>query len=288
MKILPDHSSTLAVSLAALWLATMVGVPQADASDRKEGPITSIGTSKLLPCCKVTDVDPVKDIITVQDNKTGKVLKMRLGPGLPGKLSIAGPRRSKKYRRGQTVYMNSQGDRAAVTSFPINIEKKDNIGASSRTMKTEVILSDTGRMDGTTTIKTAEALRGFTGGVLVGVTDLDGNVLYTTKMRKYGVDGTANPNNNSKRTEKWTEQVPTKALDKAAALVIWQSHQPKNRFPGAAEWVVDNWDCLVEIYKKYKETQEGGGEPNQSEVWDPTTAEETKELVSKCKNLFGN
>jgi len=48
----------------------------------------------------------------------------------------------------------------------------------------------------------------------------------------------------------------------------------------------------VEIYKKAKDakdqtTQDGGGKPNPGEDWDLTTAKEAKELVSKCKNLFG-
>lgn len=275
----------------------------------KEGAITTTGSKKLLPCCKVTNVDAAKNMITVQDNKTGKVIRMRLGSSKPRLQHRPG---TKKYRRGQTVYMNDQGNLAAVTTFPVSFTKKNKIEKSSRTMETTVILSDSGRMDGRTKIKTSEALRGFTGGVQVVVTDLGGNQLYTTKMRTYGVDGTANPNNNSSRTEKWTEQVPTEALDKAAALVIWHSHEPKNRIPGAVEWVKDNWDCFVVLYKLLKTedggAQPGGGQPGSQplvlpgggqpgggqpggltdEEWGPAPANELKDILSECKNLFGN
>ncbi len=252
-------------------------------------PTASLG--KLQPCCEVIAVHAAENTISVRDKKTGRVFKMYVGPPrtiaptIPGKVPRPGRiTKMKQYRPGQTVYMNSLGNRAAVTGFPINATKRDKIGASSRKMETTIIVSSTGRIDGTTKTWTAEALRGFTGGVLVGITDLDGNVLHTTKMRKYGVDGTAKPGGGSSRTEHWSEEVPKEALDKAAAVVIWHSHQPKNRFPGAAAWVVDNWGCIVEVYKM---VQSDDTEQSESpDVWSETTGEETKELLSKCKNLF--
>jgi hypothetical protein len=237
----------------------------------------------------VVDVHVAENMISVRDKKTGKVFKMLVGPpgpGVPGNVRrpLRKTKKMKQYRPGQTVYMNSQGNAAAVTSFPVNATKRDKIGASSRKMETTIILSNTGRIDGTTKTWTSEALRGFTGGVLVGITDLDGNVLHYTKMRKYGVDGTAKPGGGSSRTENWSEEVPKEALDKAAAVVIYHSHQPKNIFPGAIQWVVKNWDCIVELYTRTQQddtenSDAGGG-------WSESTPEENKELLSTCKNIL--
>lgn len=270
MKNLLDRYGILTILLVALWFAAIVVGPQAQARTRVD---------KLQSCCIVNDVKAgmLSGKGEIKNNARNFKIKYKS---------------TKEYNLGQTVYISRQGDYAAVTGFPIKVTKRDKMGASSRKMETTIILSNTGRIDGTTKIWTAEALRGFTGGVLVGITDLSGNVLHYTKMRKYGVDGTANPNSNSRREEKWSEEVPKKVLDKAGAVVIWHSRQPKNRFPGAVDWVVKNWDCIVDVYKLVEhmtddETPGGGDIIYEGPVLPPQEPPEAVDFLSHCRNIFG-
>ncbi len=252
-------------------------------------------TTRLLPCCRVIAVDAAASQLSVKDERTGKVFQMLIrgagGKGIATGRSTRKAMSSTQYQPGQTVFINESGTLAAVTSFPVTRSRKDNIERTSWTMETAVTLSNTGRIDGTTKIKTAEALRGFTGGVLVGVTDLDGNILHTTKLHTYGVDGTAKPGGKSSRTEHWSEVVPKDSLGKAAAVVIWHSHQPKNRFPGAMQWVKENWLCIVELYKYLKpdSTQRTGDSTSGTPpggAWGPPTPGQMPGILDACKNFF--
>jgi hypothetical protein len=60
---------------------------------------------------------------------------------------------------------------------------------SGQYIDTSVVLSDSGRLDITTTTTTHEKMAGFEGGTVVILSDSAGNILYTTPLLAYGVDG---------------------------------------------------------------------------------------------------
>ena len=265
MKHTPITSSFAAMLTVAVWFAAAPLEAQA-----RNDP----AFRRLLPCCRVIAVDAAASRLSVRDERTGKVFEMFIQGPSTRKAAMSGT----QYRPGQTVFIDVAGNRAAVATFPVTVTRKDNIERTSWKMETTVTLSNTGRIDGITKIKTAEALRGFTGGVLVGITDLAGNVLHTTKLHTYGVDGTAKPGGKSSRTEHWSEDVPKDSLDKAAGVVIWQSHQAKNRFPGAADWILKNWQCFVTIYKTVTDTTTKST---------TVTAQEGADVTAACRNITG-
>jgi hypothetical protein len=56
-------------------------------------------------------------------------------------------------------------------------------------MRTQVKVSNTGRVDGHTWTWTNRELNGYHGGVVVFIEDASENVLYNTPLRRYRVDG---------------------------------------------------------------------------------------------------
>jgi hypothetical protein len=145
--------------------------------------------------------------------------------------------------------MNLDRTALAITPFPVKDYKSSKIkGKSSWKMTTDVTVSNSGRIDGKTKTKSSEAMRGFTGGVEVLLTDRAGNILYQTALRKYGVNGTA-MGGQSERTENWSETVPGDALNKVSAVVIHHSYEPKVRLAAGLGWIKDNWDVVVKVYK---------------------------------------
>jgi hypothetical protein len=138
----------------------------------------------------------------------------------------------------------------AITAFPINEEKvrsKIN-GNSAWRMTTEVTVSKNGLMEGKTKTKSSEAMRGFTGGVEVLLTDRAAKVLYQTQLRTYGVNGTA-MGGKSERTVNWTNTVPADALNKVSAVVIYHSYEPKVRLAAGIGWIKDNWKLVAKVFK---------------------------------------
>ena len=84
--------------------------------------------------------------------------------------------------------------------------------------------------------------------------------------------------------------MPKDSLGKAAAVVIWHSHQPKNRFPGAMQWVKENWQCIVDLYRLVHDSTQGkpdstSGAPSGG-VWGATTPGQIPGILDACKNLF--
>jgi hypothetical protein len=209
----------------------------------------------LLPCCVVEGVEsaakarPAGDgrlqkqanLLVVKNTKTGEVHRLKV----PGASSA-------KYRPGQAVDMNLDKTAIAVTPFPINEYKRKEIRRSSWVMKTWVTVSNDGRLDGKTNIKSSEAMRGFTGGVEVVLTDRVGNILHQTQLRTYGVNGTA-MGGKSERTENWKETVPPEALNKVRAVVIYHSYEPKVRLAAGVGWIRDNWKTVHKVYKCAKQ-----------------------------------
>lgn len=151
----------------------------------------------------------------MRDNKTGATSQIHKKPDSFGRFP--------KYKIGETVYKNPQGQVAAAT-FSVHGTREDRVGTGH--MNTSVILSETGRLDGQTRTWTSDTLSGFEGGVLVVIADIRGKILWTSTLHKYGVNGTAQ--GHSDRTETWSETVPDAVMNNAAVLAIAQQNVGKN------------------------------------------------------------
>ncbi|MDQ3223113.1 MAG: hypothetical protein M3Q75_06545 [Gemmatimonadota bacterium] len=244
---------------------------------QQSGPQVATGGTQManimLPCCVVEgvekDVGPkgklgkaipqrTGGVLVVKDIKTGQVYRMRVSGAS-----------SAMYRAGQLVERTLDGTRIAVTPFPVKDSKESKIkGKSSWKMWTDVTVSNSGRIDGKTKIKSSEAARGFTGGVEVVLTDRAGNILHQTQLRTYGVNGTA-MGGQSSRTVNWNETVSPDALNKVRAVVIHHSYEPKVRLAAGAEWLKNNWDVVVKVYKCGKELWAGSSEDGQQPTGSP-------------------
>lgn len=134
---------------------------------------------------------------------------------------------------------------AQAVSFPVKQSKKTELG-DHRHMKTSIIVSNNGRIDGITRIWTDKKWEGFTGCSVVLITDSAGNVLFETKRHRYGVDGVNIPGKPSDRTEKWKDQIPSNILPNARGSAIFNATCPKSRWP-------EIWDEAAAITKKTKE-----------------------------------
>ena len=166
--------------------------------------------------------------------------------------------------------MNLARTAIAITPFPINDEKvrsKIN-GKSSWRMTTEVTVSKNGRIDGKTKTKSSEAMRGFTGGVEVLLTDRAANILYQTRLRTYGVNGTA-MGGKSERNETWSETAPAEAINKVSAVVIYHSYEPKVKLAAGIGWIKDNWDLVAKVFKCGAELLAAGNEDGQQPTGSP-------------------
>lgn len=183
-------------------------------------------------------------------------------------------------REGQPVWVNIQTNQAKVVKFPILGDRKERVKKGKGWwMKTEITISSTGRIDGETKTWSTEALRGFTGGVMVFLYDADGNVLHSTKLRKYGVNGTTmGPPDN--RKDLWNEPVDPAVVVKTKKYAIVHKHSPTDRqdeFLEKAKKVVDIAATIASIIsggsgKGGEEGGDGGGvigqgptEPEQSQ-----------------------
>ncbi len=216
----------------------------------------------LLPCCVVQGFESSSELkggtfLVVKDTKTGAMHRLKMA----GKVGSSSS--SAKFRPGQTVDMNMKKTLVAITPFPVEDEKRSQInGNSAWVMRTSITVSNNGRVDGKTKIKSAEALRGFTGGVEVLLTDRSGNILHQTNLRTYGV------NANSERTKNWSETVSADVINKTRRVAIKHSYEPKNRFAASLGWIRDNADdisTVMQCVAKYSGDQEeekpapGGG-----------------------------
>ncbi len=228
---------------------------------------SELAVGLLLPCCVLERVEEPTSlrargrVLVLKNSSTGELHRVTV----PGKASSAagGP----KYRPGQRVDMNIQKTALAITPFPVEEYKKKSInGNSAWVMRTWVTVSNNGRIDGKTRTKSAEAARGFTGGVEVLLTDRAGNILHQTRLRTYGVNGTA-MGGKSDRTENWSETVSAETLNKVRAVVIHHSYEPKVRLAAGVGWIKDNWKVVHKVYKCGKElydvatSDSSGGQP---------------------------
>ncbi|BAZ39734.1 hypothetical protein NIES4101_56880 [Calothrix sp. NIES-4101] len=118
----------------------------------------------------------------------------------------------------QILPQNNSVKLLAQTNFPIKGSREDTV-LSNRYMKTDITISNNGRIDGVT--KTWSCNRsGFTGGVYIAVTDVAGNILNEPTQRRYGVNGKNWRGKCSSRTDAWYEQIPENKINSVHSVVI--------------------------------------------------------------------
>ena len=157
-----------------------------------------------------------QQVITARENLTGTISTT--------KRTVS--RFAPKFRIGETVYKNRQGDMSAA-QFPIKKSKEERIKGGH--MHSDVTLSDNGRIDGVTRTWTSDELNGFEGGVVVAVTDLSLNILWVTPLHKWGINGHSVPGASSDVTRSWSETVPADVMNKAAFIAIIQMDSPTDK-----------------------------------------------------------
>jgi hypothetical protein len=123
---------------------------------------------------------------------------------------------------------------ASSKSFPLRGSEFTELG-DHRRMKTDITISNNGRVDGVTRIWTAKQLQGFTGAAAVVLTDADGNVLYVTEPHSYGVNCKRCPGP-SDRTQQWTDAVPSNIISQVKNYSIIHTTNPRDRW---REWLRD-------------------------------------------------
>lgn len=108
-------------------------------------------------------------------------------------------------------------------SFPVHGSKHDELG-NQRAMETRFTISANARIDATTKTWTSDHWEGFTGSVVVFLTDASGNILHATDTHAYGVNGIyiGDPS----REDIWNETIPDDALKNLAGYAVWQTHTP--------------------------------------------------------------
>ncbi|RJS57267.1 hypothetical protein CJ481_15935 [Bacillus subtilis] len=136
-------------------------------------------------------------------------------------------------------------------TFPLRGSQHTELG-DHRRMATNIIISSSGRLDATTKTWTSKKWKGFTGTVVVFLTDSRGNILYATASRRYGVNGTALGGHN--RTDTWYEIIPRSVLNKTTAYAIHHAYTPTPRI-NPTEF--KKWsDAIAPLVKAYSEGQQ--------------------------------
>lgn len=147
-----------------------------------------------------------------------------------------------------TTFQDEEILLAQSLNFPLKGSKHTELG-DHRRMATDITISNNGRIDGVTRTWTDKQWRGFTGSVVVGITDRDGNILYVTNPQTYGVDGKRIPKP-SDRTERWTDSVPSNIFSKVGGYAIIHTTNPRDRW---REWLRTAREGATEIKAIYKQ-----------------------------------
>lgn len=184
------------------------------------------------------------------------------GSSPPGKVQFRG---SPQWIVGQRVWINAARKTAIAVVFPMQADRRDNLG-NSHYMQTHITASspsrsdpDHGRIDGKTRTWSKEALRGFEGGVVVFLMDDRGNILYNTPLHKYGVNGEAVPGASSDRTALWTETVKKDVLAQARSLAIVHLDAPTSHWDDFVAKSKDVLELAKTVAAIYGEVKGGGG-----------------------------
>ncbi len=172
-------------------------------------------------------------------------------------------RPASKLNVGQNLWVS--GNKVMGAGLPINGSIRNKIGQGDW-METEVTISNTGRIDATTKTWTTVCADGFTGGVMIFLFDNIGNVLHSTPLKKYGVNGTCVPSSPSKRTELWNDTVSLEVVNKTRSVKIVHVKKPTDRIDDFLEKtreVAEIVKIFVEIYTDVKGGGTGGSGPTE-------------------------
>ena len=111
------------------------------------------------------------------------------------------------------------------SAAPIKVSQTHRL-ASGHWMKSEAVLSRTGRVDVLTHTWSGSAAAGFHGAVVVFLVDEHDNRLYSTTPRSYGVNSKHLPGDG--RSDSFHEAVPVDVIARTRGLVIQHLYQPEN------------------------------------------------------------
>ncbi len=125
---------------------------------------------------------------------------------------------------------------ATTGTFPVQGTQKNDVVRKGY-METSFALESDGILNAVTKTWTDVKFAGFTGGVIIALTNADGIAIWATDQQTYGVDGTAIPRKKSSRTENWQAQVPPKILSKVKGYAIIQEHTPR---PRGLDWITSS------------------------------------------------
>ncbi|BBH68629.1 hypothetical protein ACTI_53140 [Actinoplanes sp. OR16] len=134
---------------------------------------------------------------------------------------------------------------------PTTIDTTEQSIGGPRYMRSIVSLDDAGNMQVRTNTFSHWDLRGFTGGVLVSLSDVEGNLLHITPLVSYGVDGRLVFWSTSNRWDNEYYNVGPDVARRVDRIDVWHGPTPKNRFvPIMTDilftvrliiWIVEQW-----------------------------------------------
>jgi hypothetical protein len=124
-----------------------------------------------------------------------------------------------------TLLMGDAAEPVPESAAPIKVSQTHRL-ASGHWMKSQAILSRTGRVDVLTHTWSRSAAAGFHGAVVVFLVDEHDNRLHSTKPRSYGVNSKHLPGDD--RSDSFHELVPVDVIARTKGLVIQHLYQPEN------------------------------------------------------------
>ena len=142
---------------------------------------------------------------------------------------------------------------AASSSFDVHTRVGDGFH-----MYSTVTVSDDGQISGTTTLKNYNNIKGFTGGVFAVALDANGEAVYATEIKSFGVNA-AFFKACRERTVTWSDTIPAEYLPKVDKMTVVQVHNPtyrvwtwiyKNR-----ELIIDHAYAIADLFKKYQNNE---------------------------------
>lgn len=183
-------------------------------------------------------------------------------------------RPASKLNVGQNLWVSGNklrvsGNKVMGVGLPIKGSIKNKIGQGDW-METEVTISNTGRIDATTETWTTVCADGFTGGVMIFLFDNNGNVLHSTPLKKYGVNGTCVPSSPSKRTELWNDTVSLEIVNKTRSVKIVHVKKPTDRIDEFLEKTREVAEIVKIFVEIYTDVAGGGGGTGGSGPTGPT------------------
>lgn len=146
----------------------------------------------------------------------------------------------------ESIELSQKGTLLA-QNFPLRGSRFDEL-REHRRMETSITISNNGRIDGVTRTWTAHKYKGYTGSVVVTITDRAGNILHVTKPEVYGVNCKRCPGP-SDRTVQWAQTMPANLISQVGGYAIF--HAPAHR-PRWQDWFRDGSDAAKQVGAAYK------------------------------------